>query len=131
MERIEALVPQEVVASRVRGPGCGAYLLAELAELCVRARRCEAGYPSLHPERPNKGARAFSVTSAVGSLVGSAVGSVARARVCAGSPLTGCGKRFTERTNKPGVMAGRTPATCDASGETLTQNLPSSLPVNR
>ena len=69
MERIEALVPQEVVASRVRGPGCGAYLLAELAELCVRARRCEAGYPSLHPERPNKGARAFSVTSAVGSLV--------------------------------------------------------------
>ena len=80
MERIEALVPQEVVASRVRGPGCGAYLLAELAELCVRARRCEAGYPSLHPERPNKGARAFSVTSAVGSLVGSAVGSLVLGR---------------------------------------------------
>jgi hypothetical protein len=31
-----------------------------------------------------------------------------------------------ERTSNPGVMAGRTPATCEASGETLMQNLRSS-----
>ena len=39
----EALAKPDLVTSRVRGPGCGAYLLAELAELCVRraARRCK------------------------------------------------------------------------------------------
>ena len=39
----EALAKLDLVTLRVRGPGCGAYLLAELAELCVRraARRCK------------------------------------------------------------------------------------------
>ena len=33
----EALAKPDLVTSRVRGPGCGAYLLAELAELCGAA----------------------------------------------------------------------------------------------
>ena len=39
----EALAKLDLATLRVRGPGCGAYLLAELAELCVRraARRCK------------------------------------------------------------------------------------------
>ena len=51
-----------------------------------------------------------------------------RARLRRGSPLAGGGSamRFLERTSNAGVMAGRTPATCEASGETLMQNLRSS-----